>query len=301
MRGRIASIAAALTLLGLLTFFFLSSTQSSSALLFRNPSRPVSGYPPYKGRPEPLPWNPPKPKDANEGNAAERLIIKVKLKNEDASWVQKLEPSWQNNVIGIESMYSHAHPKAHRPDKGRVASAYLTWIIENYNILSETLVFLPPRDTSEKTHFGFHNILINLQIPYIQETGFANLRCPTQKSQTTCNDKALKPTHPPYELRTLEAKIPKVWETLFGNHTEVPQQIATVLGAAFAVSKAQVQKRSVDDYLKYWTWLNRTIMDDDSSGLLMEYLWPVVFGKEAIFCPEPSRCECDLHGRCDGV
>jgi hypothetical protein len=99
----------------------------------------------------------------------------------------------------------------------------------------------------------------------------------------------------------LEAKIPKIWETLFGNTTDIPKQIATVPEAKFAVSRAQVHKRNVEDYLKYWKWLNQTIMDDDSSGMLFEYLWHIIFGKDAIFCPEPTRCECDLYGECHGI
>jgi len=301
MRSRIAIIAAAtVTLVGLITFFLFVSVPSSPASIFRRPAQPVADVKPYKGSNGSVAVTPPKPKDAS-GDPAARLIVKVKLDTEDASWTQKLEPSWQHNIITVEAMYSHAHPKAHRPDKGRVANAYLMWIIENYNNLPETLVFIPPRDTLEKHHFGFHNPLLNLKIPFIQESGFANLRCPTQKSQTTCNDKVLKPMQPPYELRTLEEKVPQSWHNLFGDDKEVPQQIATVLGNAFAVSRAQVRKRSVEEYLNYWTWLNKTIMDDDSSGLLMEYLWPTVFGKEAILCPEKAQCECDLYGRCDDM
>jgi hypothetical protein len=260
----------------------------------------VIGYKPYTGWHDPSPWNPPRPKNAF-GHTAERFIVKVKLENEDASWTQKLEPSWQNNNISIESVYLHLHPKAHRPDKGRVANVYLTWIIENYHNLLETLVFIPPRDKHEKNHLLFHNALLNLKIPFVQDSGFANLQCPTQKSQTTCNHKALEPMHPPYELRTLEEKVPKALTTLFNNHVEVPQRIAMVLGGAFVISKAQVQKRSAQDYLNYWTWLSKTIMDDDSSGPLMEYISPIVFGEEAIFCPDPLQCQCYLYGTCENV
>jgi hypothetical protein len=236
-----------------------------------------------------------------EGDAAERLIIKVKLEIEDTSWVQKLEPTWRNEVIDIKSMYSHAHPKAHRPDKGRVANAYLRWIIENYHHLPETMIFLPPRDAFEQDPLDLRSTILKLQIPFIQTSGYANLHCPTQKSRTTCNNKVLEPVKPSYELRTLEAKIPDVWREWFGNRTEVPDRIATVLGAQFAVSRAQVQNRGVEEYLKIWTWLNKTIMDDDSSGLVFEYMWHIVFGKEAIFCPERKRCQCELYGRCEDL
>lgn len=299
MRGRAVPIAGAATLFVLLIIILYLS--APSAYIYGESPRPVQGHVLYKGRPDPLPWNPPKAKAGSDSTPAERLIVKTKLEDEDTKWLEQYEPAWQHDLITIKSMYPHAHPDAHRPDKGRIADAYLRWIIENYNNLPETLLFLPPADTQSKDSVDMQDILNHIQIPFIQQSGFANLRCPTQKSRTTCNDKVLDTLKPPFELRTLEAKIPKIWQDLFGKGLNVPSQIAAVLGADFVVSRAQVQRRSVADYLKYWTWLNRTIMDDDSSGLLFEYLWHVVFGKDAIFCPEPARCECEQYNRCDGV
>ncbi|KAF2833634.1 hypothetical protein CC86DRAFT_12572 [Ophiobolus disseminans] len=297
MRGKLASIAAAAATTFTLIILLYTSAPTSWTLRKSAPG-PVIGQGPYLGWPDPLPWNPPKPKDASEGQSAERTIIKVKLENEDASWISKLEPTWPSEIISIKPMYSNAHPKAHRPDKGRVANAYLAWIIENYNNLPETLVFLPPSDAFGEETLNLREAIPELQIPYIQSSGFANLHCPTSKSQTTCNGRSLNPHKPSYEFRTLEAKIPEVWKECFGDQAGVPGRIASVLGSEFVVSKEHVMRRSVDDYLKLWGWLNKTIMDDDSSGLVFEYIWHIVFGKDAIFCPEERRCECDLYGNC---
>jgi hypothetical protein len=296
MQGRLVSIAAATSIL-ILIFFFYTSAPASWTL--RNPSPgPVQGHAPYTGWPDPVPWNPPKPKETSGGKSAERFIIKVKLEGEDTSWLPKLEPNWKHEIISIEPMYSNAHPKAHRPDKGRVANAYLAWIIENYNDLPETAVFLPPSDPFQEETLDLSAAIPAIQIPFIQSSGYANLHCPTSKSFTTCNGKSLNPMKPSYELRTLEAKIPDVWRECFGQRAGVPERIASVLGSEFAVSREQVKKRSVEDYLKLWSWLNKTIMDDDSSGLVLEYIWHVVFGKDPVFCPEETRCGCDLYGKC---
>lgn len=197
-------------------------------------------------------------------------------------------------------MYANLHPDGHRPDKGRIADTYLRWLIENYNTLPETIVFLPPAESRQKNPLDALDTLSRLQTPFIQASGFANLECPTQISAMTCNGKSLITATPSYEIRTMEANITTVWHAWFGEKIATPEVFATVLGAEFAVSKAQVRKRSVEDYVKYWTWLNNTIMDDDSAGLVFEFLWHVVFGKEAVFCPERQRCECDLYGQCDG-
>jgi hypothetical protein len=123
MRGKIASIAAATTLVILLIILFLSAPTSWTS---QGSHEPAIGHGPYTGWPDPLPWNPPSAKEESQRDPAERLIVKVELENEDASWIQKLEPTWQNDIIAIKSMYPHAHPQAHRPDKGRIANSYLT-------------------------------------------------------------------------------------------------------------------------------------------------------------------------------
>ena len=69
-------------------------------------------------------------------------------------------------------------------------------------------------------------------------------------------------------------------------------------GAQFAVSRAQVLARDVGEYQRFWAWVQRTRMDDESAGLLMEVLWPVVFGRAEAYCPEFGTCECEAFGRC---
>lgn len=294
MRGRVAPIAAAAAILVLILVLFVSAPKFRTL----SSAQPVQGHRPYTGWPDPAPWHPPQAEDASGGDAPERLVVKLKLEGEDTSWIPKLEPAWRNDVIAMETMWPHAHPKAHRPDKGRVASAYLRWIIENYNHLPETTVFLPPADTFDKEKIDLGEALSRLQIPFVHSSGYANLHCPTSKSLTTCNDKVLNVAKASYEFRVLEAKIRDIWTKLFDKEVAVPERLASVLGAEFVVSREQVRKRSVDEYLRYWTWLQKTIMDDDSSGLVFEYLWHVVFGKDAVFCPDLAKCECDLYGSC---
>jgi hypothetical protein len=295
MRGRPARLAAAITVFILVIYFFPTTPTSWT----REQPEAILDDIPYAGRPDPLPWKPPRTRPAALQTTTERLIIKVKLEGQDAAWLQELGPTWQHEYITIDPMYTHVHPEAHRADKGRITNAYLTWIIENYNNLHETMVFMPPVDAWEQDTFDHRKALPKLQVPFVQQSGFVNLHCPSSMSPASCNDKVLRPYHPSHEFRTLEADIPEVYKYLFSNTTDAPQHIAAVLGAEFAVSKAQVQTRSVDDYLRYWTWLNKTKMDDDSSGLLFEYLWHIVFGKEAVYCPEPVECECEVYGSCE--
>lgn len=300
MRGKIATIAAATTVFLIIISLFVSAPKSWR---IGGSSPSVPGHHPYT-KPDPLPWNPPNPKDASGEQPIDRLILKVKLDGEDASWIDSLFPDWRKDVITIEKDFSKLYEYEKRVDKGRVADAYLRWIIENYKNLPETILFLPPgrarqaRGTQsiiwKSTGASLKKDIFALQTPFIQSSGFANLHCP---SPATCADLILPFRSPPNEFRTLEVAMPRVWEGLFGN-TTVPGQLATPPGAEFAVSKAQVQKRSVEEYVKFWTWLNKTVMDDDTAGLVFEHLWHVIFGRDPVFCPEEKQCKCELYGKC---
>ena len=260
----------------------------------RSPVPGVKGHYPY-AKPKNAPWNPPKPKTpANDEAPADRLIIKSRLENEDLSWLDRLPQIWKKSIITIDNDFARLHENAARVDRGRVADAYLRWIIENYNKLPETMVFLPPENQPSTSGARIRSEIPKLRVPFIQSSGFAPLKCP---SVEMC-EKLIRPFHsPPYELRTMEEPMGNVWKQLFGED-KMREDLATLPSAELAVSKAQVQKRSVDEYLKVWTWLNKTIMDDDSAGLVIEYLWPFLFGKDALFCPDFRKCECETYERC---
>ena len=101
----------------------------------------------------------------------------------------------------------------------------------------------------------------------------------------------------------------EVWEEIFGGTTTLPAVeafqnstteelsssrqdrekakylnvgIASACCAQFAVSREQVLKRPIEDYMKIRQWVIDTERDDASSGRVMEYLWHVIFGKDLI-------------------
>jgi len=52
--------------------------------------------------------------------------------------------------------------------------------------------------------------------------------------------------------------------------------------AQFAVSREQVLQRPREDYIRFRQWVIDTDKDDATSGRVMEFLWHVIFGKEAV-------------------
>ena len=58
--------------------------------------------------------------------------------------------------------------------------------------------------------------------------------------------------------------------------------IASACCAQFAVSREQVRKRPIEDYIVLRDWLLRTEKNDAKSGRVFEFIWGYVFGKDAV-------------------
>lgn len=184
--------------------------------------------------------------------------------------------------------------------------AYLTYIIDNYNSsLPSTIAFLHSHrngflrawHTDSPLHDNV-DAMRALLLPFVQQNGYVNLRCnwnPGCKKGST-------PKH----------VSPRVWEELF-NDTSTPRldearrwnagrpqsisssmagesdevihlrgQTAAACCAQFAVSRQQVLRRPVEDYIKFRDWVIHTEKNDAQSGRVMEYLWHVIFGKDSV-------------------
>ncbi|KAF2627865.1 hypothetical protein BU25DRAFT_431182 [Macroventuria anomochaeta] len=142
-----------------------------------------------------------------------------------------------------------------------------------------------------------HSNVVSLQtlnINFIQSNGFANLRCVHDPG---CPHEVMPFRNPPEDHRTIEAAMPDAWRDLF-NNTDVPHVLATPCCAQFAVSSKQVQKRPLDVYKKYYTWLMETQLKDGTSGRVFEYLWHMLFGQDPVYCPTYEKCYCDVYNRC---
>ncbi|KAF2653859.1 hypothetical protein K491DRAFT_501300 [Lophiostoma macrostomum CBS 122681] len=337
---------------------------------------------PYR-RPAQFPWNPPNlPKNSTTAPepAPERFLVLVKPAGEDddlndpfikeqdtlKTWLDTTLPTWSTKVIELDPSFSGLHAGGRRVDKGRIADAYLRYIIENYHNLPSIIAFLaaspspfptftsslvsptksssvhpatqskgpskqlstsdlmPKAESSPLSARDRSRItaLQNLDTDYLSSKGLTPLTC------TPCA--TLHPSNPTASLRTLEAPISKVWARLFSPSCLAPDsnpkspdscplppaQLATPLGNAdatsrsqslsFAVTGAQIRRRPVKEYLHYWTWLNKTVMDDDSAGEVLGWVWHVILGMGDAWCPfgvgevekEAVACDCEVYGRC---
>ena len=164
--------------------------------------------------------------------------------------------------------------------------AYLatSHIINNYDTLAPTTIFV------HAARFAWHNddpdydalaTLRNLQLGYVQSSGYVNLRCawvlgcPVEirphKDAATDLDvhggaaaDGRKVTTKEVFRRAFEELMPGV---------EVPREVGVGCCSQFAVSREAVHRRSRENYIRWRDWLMRTPLGDDLSGRVLEYTW----------------------------
>jgi Protein of unknown function (DUF3431) len=190
-------------------------------------------------------------------------------------------------------------------NKGREAMAYLTYLIDHYSRLPSTIAFIhshrdgyPQAWHTDADDYNIVNVLQNLQIQYVQEQGYVNLRCIHDPGCPA----EIQPFREPYEEdRIVEHEFPDAWKYIFGKESPVPPRVGVPCCSQFAISRNQVLRRSLDEYKRYREWILQTNLGNDISGRVMEYLWHIIFGKEPVFCPDMHECYCRVFGRCKHI
>lgn len=96
---------------------------------------------------------------------------------EDAAWLRRLFPRWGPETYITKGRDMHASLPS---DSGLENMAYLTYIIDHYDSLPDIVIFM------HGGRYRWHNgdplydsarVLSRLQIPYVQEQGYVNMRC----------------------------------------------------------------------------------------------------------------------------
>lgn len=208
----------------------------------------------------------------------DRVVVIAKLPTDDTSRVYTELQDWQSAIYDIDTETPHntstLDPLTNSTlytlrNKGMEANAYLAYIVQNYNNLPSTIAFIHPHKDGYPiawhTDNNQHSNVVSLQtlnIDFIQTNGYANLRCVHDPG---CPHEVMPFRDPPEDHRTIEAAMPDAWRDLFRN-TDVPHVLATPCCAQFAVSSKQVQKRSLEEYKRYYTWLVETPLKDETSG-----------------------------------
>jgi hypothetical protein len=180
---------------------------------------------------------------------------------------------------------------------------YLTYIIEHYHQpIPEIVVFVHShRDgffrawhVDTALHSNVDSIR-HLRLDHVLKSGYVNLRCnlnpgcmKLEKHNSHVTEQAWRgifantstPRFNSHPDGPAAVSLTSSTDTPTGRDHHV--EIKSPCCAQFAVSAAQIYERPLDDYVKIRQWLLDTELDNAHSGRVMEYLWHVIFGKEAI-------------------
>ncbi|THC90842.1 hypothetical protein EYZ11_009694 [Aspergillus tanneri] len=218
------------------------------------------------------------------------------MKHEKTDWVSNELPEWRRAIYTVDNPTA---PLRVAKNKGRESNVYLQYIIDHYHNLPSTIVFLHshrdgwPRawHTEFADHSNVETIKL-LQIDFVQQKGYVNLRC---NPNPGCPDEIRPFRQPRDESRLSEIAFADAWKALF-NNTDVPEVVATPCCAQFAVSRDQVLKRPRSSYIQYHRWIMETSLSDDITGRVMEYMWHIIFGQDPVYCPDMDQCYYDVYG-----
>lgn len=239
-----------------------------------------------------------------------RIVVMGKLSDEETDWVSEELTDWQNAVYVVDLPSNVTSPTGHRTkvNKSKEALPYLTYIIDNYPNFPDVVAFIHSHRKGYPE--AWHNdaidhdavlMLRELQLNFVRERGYVNLRCVESPG---CPDEIQPWREPRDESKATEHLFPYVYADFFDQPISAVREqvpvVATPCCAQFAVSREQILRRSKKDYEHYRSHIEASTYDDDTIGRVMEYMWHIIFGQEAVHCPDNvGTCWCEVYGRCE--
>ncbi len=208
-------------------------------------------------------------------------VVVASLKSENTSWVQQHLPSWFHSIYIVDDPSAKLTVPR---NKGREAMVYLSHIINNYDTIAETTIFV------HASRFAWHNddpdydnlaALRRLKLDYVQASGYVNLRCVLilgchveirpHADEASAEERANGISSSGLPL-TAKQIYKQAFEELMPG-VEVPQEVGVSCCSQFAVSREAIYSRPREDYVRLRDWLLETPLADDLSGRVLEYMW----------------------------
>ena len=246
-----------------------------------------------------------------------KVIVAASLANDNITWIDKYFPDWEANIYGMQRLKSKPdcastianksmHPVMNDPhanmtvarNKGNEAAAYLTYLITHYHNLPDYMVFIHAQRYqwhNEDMMYDHVPVLQNLRLSHIAKEGYTSLRCtwnpgcPVGLRPDPQNDDG---------IFAIRAAYTGAFADLFPG-SPIPREVGHLCCAQFAVSKNKVLEKPVTHYERVRQWLWETDLPAARSGRIIEYMWHMIFGKAAVYCPRAAECFCDKFGLCN--
>lgn len=172
-----------------------------------------------------------------------------------------------------------------KTQKGREASAYLSFIVDHYDGLPKYTFFVHDNEGQWHNDVGGHkteNVLPLLRTQAIDAFGYVNLRC--------IHEPGCPPDVRPHDVEPwmiekgdTRARFKSVYSYLFNTtEAEVPHMIGGLCCAQFVVTRETIRKRPKADYERMLQWLEDYQDNDYDKGWIFEKIWHVIFGMENV-------------------
>ncbi|KAH7081880.1 hypothetical protein BKA63DRAFT_504827 [Paraphoma chrysanthemicola] len=228
-------------------------------------------------------------------------IVIPKTEKEDISWMAQEIPDAPLVIYEVDN--PNAENKIPK-NKGREAMVYLSYIIDHYDDLPDTVMFMHAH-----RHAWHNNLLMGqdaaeivkrLNHERVARLGYMNVRC---HHDPGCPDwiHLDRPGgdfdfyHKPEEIYWRR----NIWEEIHPG-APIPPSISGICCAQFAVSRQRIREVPIERFKHYRKWLLTTGMDDQFSGRVFEYIWHYIFTGHEVLCPAMNTCYCDGYGYCFG-
>lgn len=194
----------------------------------------------------------------------EHLVVVTSHYKENLNWLRE---------SGLQLVVcSKVHDSPECPlhaNRGREASAYLQYILSNYDHLPDHIAFVHGHE--DAWHHGFDKPLLDvIRSAKFREYGFVSLNNWYIDDRTMDNDKMVY--------------IRSIWNEVFRPFLkrDAPVYIYHDCCAQFIVSRERVLANSLEAYETWYELIMRDEAFDDGGytwGIIFEMLWPLIFGE----------------------
>ncbi|KAJ5242564.1 uncharacterized protein N7469_000891 [Penicillium citrinum] len=219
--------------------------------------------------------------------AEDVTIVAAKAGSEDTNWIYDFCDEYRCTAY-LYSLDENPSDDYLTPysRRGHEASAYLTYIIDNYHRLAPYTIFIHGRTDqwhNDVAGPNTRNVLANLRYEAVSINGYVNLRCTNRPGCPSTMHQAF-PVTIDEDYQYMIDQLPQIlWDLLRIPPSETPDDIGHQCCAQFAVSRERIQERPLEDYIRILNWIATTdITDNYGLGWLIEKLWHIIFGMPAV-------------------
>ncbi|KAF7538279.1 hypothetical protein G7054_g3039 [Neopestalotiopsis clavispora] len=228
-------------------------------------------------------------------------LVTGHTKDEDVTWLRESfrGPEYRLKIYSVDG--SQSQDLLTPINKGRETMPFLTYIIDNYNSLSDVNIFLHPHQyawhTEDTPIPDTVELIHRLNPDRVARLGYVNLRC---RWGPGC------PVHMDTGSLVMGNDMPEQtifgpsFGEIFGADAEMPALMGGPCCSQFAVTRETIQDVPLERWRRMREWIRTTDLDDGMAGRVFESLWQYIFLGEAVLCPREHLCYCDAYGLCYG-